>query len=112
MPASTLQINLDKTYNIVLFKGLSNGEYINNMKGLGGPVILYRLCATVVIAATCAHVGLFCEFEDVSHGARSHLDILVIFPGLLLVIGPINVTEQSTVASSIWIYICCRAVHY
>ena len=44
MPASTLQINLDKTYNIVLFKGLSNGEYINNMKGLGGPVILYR-CA-------------------------------------------------------------------
>ena len=42
MPASTLQINLDKTYNIVLFKGLSNGEYINNMKGLGGPVTLYR----------------------------------------------------------------------
>ena len=47
MPASTLQINLDKTYNIVLFKGLLNGEYINNMKGLGGPVILYRLSTEV-----------------------------------------------------------------
>ena len=44
MPPSTLQINLDKTYNIVLFKGLFNGEYINKMKGLGGPVTLYR-CA-------------------------------------------------------------------
>ena len=42
MPHSTLLINIDKTYNIVLFKGLFNGEYINNMKGLGGPVILYR----------------------------------------------------------------------
>ena len=50
MPPSTLQINLDKTYNIVLFKGLFNGEYINNMKGLGGPVILYRLQTS-----TCLH---------------------------------------------------------
>ena len=45
MPASTLLINLDKTYNIVLFKGLFNGEYINKMKGLGGPIILYRISA-------------------------------------------------------------------
>ena len=54
MPASTLQINLDKTYNLVLFKSLSNGEYINNMKGLGGPVILYRPI-----------VKVFSDFKDI-----------------------------------------------
>ena len=52
MPASTLQINLDKTYNIVLFKGLLNGEYINKMKGLGGPVTLYRPLTWIIVSWT------------------------------------------------------------
>ena len=42
MPTSTLLINLDKTYNIVLFKGLFNGEFNHNTYGVSGPVSLYR----------------------------------------------------------------------
>ena len=73
MPASTLQINLDKTYNIVLFKGLSNGEYINNMKGLGGPVILYRLIKSEILV----HVSVYSPAKN----SQTHQKFLYIALG-------------------------------
>ena len=37
MPPSTLLINIDKTYNIVLFMGLFNGEFNHNTYGQADP---------------------------------------------------------------------------
>ena len=69
MPPSTLQINLDKTYNIVLFKGLFNGEFNHNTYGVSGPVSLYRQNWTIIINVkldlidTSQNDGKDCEGE-------------------------------------------------